>query len=224
MHPIAILLAVLVNVLALGPASAQSFPPADYKFQPVAPCLEDAERASKPLRPGAAVYQVCSDQMAVLTKGLADAKAAGKLLLVTFGATWCPYCAALQKAMPTADVLDHPGSDFRRTFHHIEIGVSTIDKGNKAQIPSGDATLKAVLKHAPGVKIRAIPFLAVIDPNKPERVYARNVDDTAGQDGGFDFAKFRGLLTEAQGFVRGAGAAPNEPSWLVRKWLRFWNT
>ncbi len=218
---------VIVLLLAAGasPVAAHSLPPKDYVFTTAMPCRDDGARAVKPAKPADARYAVCEDQMAILAKGLAEARDKNKLLLVTFGATWCPWCASLQRAMPSADLLGHKDAmlDFGAAFHHVEIGLSMLWKGKKAEIPSGEATLRYVLSKAPGVKIRAIPFMAVLDPGKPDRVFARNTDDVAKADGSHDPAKFRALLVEARNFLAGQGAGPSEPNWLVRKWRRFWN-
>ena len=229
------LAAALLAMAAAGAAPAQTtsptttpppLPPAGYVFQPAAPCVEDAERAAKPGRPGLAMFEVCADQMALLAKGLADAKASGKLLLVTFGATWCPWCATLQRLMPGPELLGRKGDalDYGATFHHIEIGVSTLHKGQKADIPSGEAVLGWVLKRTPDVKIRAIPFLAVIDPASDARVWARNIDDTEQKSKTeHDPARVRAVLVEAHDYVRKGTPMPGEPGWLKRKWHRFWN-
>ena len=37
---------------------------------------------------------------AMAARSIEEAKAEGKLLIATVGATWCPWCAALQRAMP----------------------------------------------------------------------------------------------------------------------------
>lgn len=203
-----------------------SFPPAGYVFKAPASCEEDAEKAKKALRPGQATYAICADQMALFNQALAEARASGQLLLVTFGATWCPWCASLQKRMQGDELLGHKGDgiDYGATFRHIEIGLSMIEKGKKAGIPSGEAVLEAVLARTAGVKIRAIPFVAVIDPKHPERVWARNIDDIATKDGSHDLDRLRALLREARAHVLGQAAAPAEPGWLRRKWLRLWHS
>lgn len=218
-------LSVSLFVLATATAAvAQPKAPEGYVFKPAAACAEDAERAVRPQRPSDAAYQVCADQMALYLKGLADASAAGKLLLVTFGATWCPWCATLQKAMHGPELLGHTrdGLALGTSFHHIEIGLSMLHKGKKAEIPSGEAVLAHVLKSAPDVKIRAIPFVAVIDPQDTRKVYARNIDDAGRKDGTHDLVRVRDVLAEAKAVTAGKAAQPSEPGWLKRKWLRWW--
>jgi thiol-disulfide isomerase/thioredoxin len=225
MTSIRLTMAALLAALALGASGAGAqIPPAGYTFQQAAPCIEDEVAARKPRRPSGAVYAVCADQMAILAKGLADAKAQNKLLMVTFGATWCPWCAFLQKALPGPELLGHksPSLDLGRTYHHIEIALSTIHKGAKAKIPSGEAALALILQSAPGVNIRAIPFLAVIDPKDASRVFARNMDDVALKDHTYDLAKVRGVLAEAHAVLRLGGERQSEPGWIARKWRQWW--
>lgn len=212
-----------VQVTGALSASAQHLPPVGYAFKQAEPCLEDAARASKPSRPNDAAYQVCADQMAVFATGLAEAKASGKLLLVTFGATWCPWCATLQNLLPTKEVLGRTGDalDYGRTFHHIEIGLSTVYKGKKADIPSGEAVLAWTLQRAGGAKIKSIPFVAVIDPANPDRIWARNLDDVNQAAGQVETPKLRAQLAAAHAYLKRNGPAPSEPSWLRLK-IRHW--
>lgn len=217
-------MACALTMSAAARAGEWMVPPASYAYAPSQACEDGADKAGKTLRPNQATYRVCEDQMAVLAAAMATARASNKLLLVTFGATWCPWCANLQRQMPTKEVLAHQGDaiDLGRTFHHAEIGLSTLHKGQKASIPSGDAVLATVLQHAPGVKIRVIPFVAVIDPGSTDRVYARNIDDIMRKDGGIDLAALRALLVEAHNHVRQGVRASDEPNWLRRKWQRIW--
>lgn len=218
------MLAAVLLVSVSGVSKSQTAPPSGYTFTKAAPCVEDAERAAKPLRPTDAKYDVCADQMAIYTKGLADAKASGKLLLVKFGATWCPWCATLQRAMDGPELFGRKGDglDLATTYHHVEIGLSMIHKGKKEVIPSGEAVLALILKSTPDVKIRAIPFVAVVDPVNPSRVFARNIDDVARKDGTHDLVRVRQVFIDAHAVVTGQGTAQSEPGWLKRKWLRWW--
>lgn len=219
---------IVIVTLGLGlPAAAlgDPLPAAGYAFKVPGPCIEDAARAAKPTRPGLAAYQVCADQMALFGTAIAEARATNRLLLVVFGATWCPWCASLQKAMPTAEVLGRKGEalDYGGAFLYLEIGLSMLEKGRRLEIQSGAAVLDFVLARAPATRFRAIPFLAVIDPTDFSRVFARNTDDIATKSGGHDLASFRALLREAHAYLRGNSIPSNEPGWLKRKWQRWWN-
>jgi hypothetical protein len=181
-----------------------SLPPPGYTFQQVAPCLEDPVKAVKPLRPGAAVYSVCEDQMALLAKAIEQARAERKLLIVTVGATWCPWCAALQKAMPGPEFFGRKGDklDYRATFNHLEIGVSTTHQGRNTVIPSGMAAERHLRARSGGVEIKSIPFIIVLDPNQPERVFARNSMDISDlTTGRQDMGRFRAVIEEAHAFL-----------------------
>jgi thiol-disulfide isomerase/thioredoxin len=217
-------IAALLIGLSAGPAAATEIPPPGYTFSPAEPCLEDPVAAQKPRRPGDAVYAVCADQMALLAEALRTARTTRKLVLVTFGATWCPWCAALQRAMPSAELLGSADSptELGRRFHHIDIGLSMVYKARRADIPSGKAALAHLLAFAPQTQIRAIPFLAIVSPQTPERVYARNLDDVTWPDHSLDFERLRELLREGEAYVQGKGARREEPGWLARKWARWW--
>lgn len=197
--------AAIVCLAALAasiPASASgwSLPPAGAPFEVAAPCREDAAKASRPVRPGGAVYAVCDDQVQVLARGIAEAQRQGKLLIVTIGATWCPSCAALQKAMPGPEFFSRTGGDldYRATFHHIEVVVSTLHKGRNVIVPSGVATERFLRARAGDVAIQSIPFIVVLDPARPERVFARNgMEISDPSTGAQDMARFRALIAKA---------------------------
>lgn len=203
-----------VFALALMPAAVAaqgwSLPPEGYTYQPATPCIEDPVRASKPVRPGAAVYRVCEDQVAYLAQSIEEARREGKLLIATVGATWCPWCAALQKAMPGPEFFGRKGDalDYAKTFKHIEIGLSTSHQGRNALIYSGDAAVKALLARAGGVKLEAIPFIFMIDPNRPDRVFARNTMDLSDfSTGAQNMAGFRKAIAEGHAFLTAPGRA-----------------
>ena len=193
-----------VGISATANAAEWVVPPPGYTMKASLPCELDPGRAARPTRPNQAIYQVCEDQMALFRRGLDEAKASGKLLLVTFGATWCPWCASLQRYVPGPELFGHKseGLDLGQAFLHLEIGLSYIYEGQKETIPSGDDVLALVLVRAPGVKVRAIPFLAVIDPTTTDRVVARNLDDVATRGGDFDLGRVRNVFIEAHGVVR----------------------
>ena len=179
--------------------------PAGYVYKPATPCLDDPVRATKPIRPGGAVYKVCEDQVAYLKQSIEEARRDGKLLIATVGATWCPWCAALQRAMPGPEFFGRKGDaiDYAKTFKHIEIGLSTTNKGQNALIYSGDTVVKALLARSDGVQLEAIPFIFIIDPAQPDRVFARNTKDLSDfSTGGQDMAAFRRAIAEGYTFLK----------------------
>lgn len=188
-----------------GNAETWALAPEGYAYKPATPCLEDPVRAEKPFRPGGAVYKVCEDQLALVGKAIEDARAEGKILIATVGATWCPWCAALQRAMPGPEFFERKGDalDYAASFRHIEIGISTVHNGKNALIYSGDAVVKALLTRADGVQLEAIPFIFMIDPTQPTRVFGRNTKDLSDlATGQQDMAKFRGAIAEGFAFLK----------------------
>ncbi len=201
---------MLATTVAAGATDAWSIPPAGYTFQPIAACLEDPARAVKPQRPNGAVYALCDDQMQVLRTAIEQASRDRKLLIVTVGATWCPWCAALQRLMPGPEFFGRTGDaiDWRRTFDHVEIGVSTTYKGRNAIVPSGVAVERHLRARSGGVEIRSIPFIIVLDPTQPERVFARNsMDISDAATGQQDMGRFRQVIAEGHAYLTGARAA-----------------
>ena len=205
-------IAAVLFAAASQAASAQSWKiaPDGYAYKPATPCLDDPVRATKPLKPGGAVYRVCEDQVAFLEQSIEEARREGKLLIATVGATWCPWCAALQRAMPGPEFFGRTGDaiDYAKTFKHIEIGLSTSHKGKNALIYSGDAAVKALLARSGGVQLEAIPFIFVIDPAQPDRVFARNTKDLSDfATGAQNMAGFRKAIAEGHAFLKGAKKA-----------------
>ncbi len=198
--------AFILVALSSVAATAQSWQiaPQGYAYKPATPCLDDPVRASKPIRPGGAVYKVCEDQVAYLQQSIEEARREGKLLIATVGATWCPWCAALQRAMPGPEFFGRTGDpiDYAKTFKHIEIGLSTTHQGRNALIYSGDTAVKALLARSGGVELEAIPFIFIIDPAQPNRVFARNTKDLSDfASGGQDMAAFRRAIAEGHAFL-----------------------
>lgn len=190
---------------SVGFAQTWTLAPEGYAYKPATPCLEDAVRAEKPIRPGGAVYKVCQDQMALVSKAIEEARVEGKILIATVGATWCPWCAALQRNMPGPEFFGRKGDalDYAATFKHMEIGISTVHNNKNALIYSGDAVVKALLARADGVQLEAIPFIFMIDPAQPTRVFARNTKDLSDlATGQQDMAKFRAAIAEGYQFLK----------------------
>ncbi len=162
--------------------------------------------------------------MALFAAGLEAARREGKLLLVVFGATWCPWCKTLHDALPGPELLGSTdgASDLGKAFHVVEIATSATSAGKMVKVPSGEAVLAHVLEKSAGVKLRAVPFIAALDPADGSRAFARNLDDLQ-QKGGTTHATagVRSVLQSAYAELRLGQKAPPEPGWLARKLARL---
>ena len=87
---------------------------------------------------------------------------------------------------------------------------------------SGEAVLQFVLGAKPQVKPRAVPFIAIVDPNNRLSTFSRHLEDVEqGPGGDFDFDRVREILTTAETHIRAGTTPPAEPGWLQRK-LKRW--
>ncbi len=205
----------LIPPLAAEPAWPQHSP--GVAFQAPSRCT--ASPAAAALRPNEAHYAICADQMAVFTGALTAAAKNKKLLIVDFGATWCPWCKSLQGQFKSGALAD-PAK-----FQVVEIALSTVTAGGKReQVVSGEAVLAVILAQRPDVKQRAVPFLAVVDPGRPSRTVARNLDDLESDANGQHMApRIREFLAAAATSIEQGTPPPTEPTWLRKKWTRLWN-
>ena len=181
-------------------------------FTPPGPCPELARRQT--------LYRVCDDQRVLFREAIDAARHSGKLLLVTFGATWCPSCRSFSTQLEqAADSETSPASRFTR----VEIAISTIKDGRRVPVATGEDVLHRVLAaSAPGTSVRSVPFIAVVDPNNAARSFTRNLDDAEVASGGaFDLQRIGAILTQADAHMRQGAEAPSEPGWFRRK-LRRW--
>ncbi len=212
---------LLVNSTAAR-ADSWSVPPSNYAYAPIARCNE---AAAATLKPNEAKYEICTDQVALFGAAVDKARAEKRLLIVDFGATWCPWCRSLQSQWPTAQLLGHNGGplDLGATFNVVEIGISTLHAGRMSEVASGQAVLAHVLAATNGAKLKSVPFLAVIDPQDRSKTVARGLDDFEQPDAGrHDPSLIRAFLVEAHDHMRNGAAAPSEPGWLRKKVSRAW--
>ena len=199
---IAIVLAVAVWAARLpAPSLAADLvvPPPGYAYQAAADC---------PF-PGV-VYQACEDQMQRFAAALQAAKAEGKLLLVVLGADWCPWCRALDKLLPTDQVLARKDEqfDYAGRYGMVNIAVSALSKGKRITVPSGEAVAAFVMSRAAGKRSGGIPDFLIIDPRSGEAVHRKtdDLEDTwSNKGGGHDPGKVRDALREAHAKLRPAG-------------------
>lgn len=190
--------------------------PTGYAFEKPAPC--------NGTKPPALIYNICADQLALFSDALERTAQSGKSLVVVFGATWCPSCKALKAVVPSAALFSAMpgGKPLVDRIAISEIAISTLENGKLKSVPSGEAVLALVLKQRPEAKQRAVPFLAVIDPQSG-RTFVRNLDDMEPASGGdWSLDKIASAISAGDIEVRGGLPAPTEPGWLGRKWQRLW--
>jgi len=161
--------------------------------------------------------------MALFTQALDVARRDGKLLLVVFGATWCPWCKVMHAMLPGPALLGQAPdvTELGRIFHVVEIVTSAVAGGKKVAVPSGEAVLAYVLARTRGAKLRAVPFVAALDPADGSHAFARNLDDLQNDQASLDSAGLRTVLLAAHAELRLGQPAPAEPGWVTRRLRRI---
>ena len=193
---VAAILAGLVPVSA--GAEPLPVPPAGYAYRPAAEC---------PF--ASVVYMACEDQMQRLGEALTKAKADDKLLLVVIGADWCPWCRALEKLLPTDQVLARKDEifDFPARYAFVNIATSAVVKGKKFPVPSGDAVLDLLMAQAKAARPRSIPYLVIVDPKSGTLQHrgSDDLEDPWNKAGGHDPSKIREVLRATYSQLRPTG-------------------
>jgi thioredoxin 1 len=93
-------------------------------------------------------YRSVLDARAAIEEGKARAAASGKLLMVTFGANWCPDCLTLHANLLASETRAYA----EKHFEIVEIDV-------------GDSKKTAAVQRALGVKINVIPLAMFYSSN-----------------------------------------------------------
>jgi len=105
------------------------------------------------------IYRVCSDQQEIFSAAVDKAMKEKKMLLLVFGAEWCPWCKSLNTMLTTDELKKTIAKD----MVVAEIGLYK----NSDRLPSGDAVLKKIASLSKNkVKKDGIPVMAVYDPEK----------------------------------------------------------
>jgi thioredoxin-related protein len=139
-------------------------------------------------------YKICSDQGVPYKATLEKAKADNKLVLLSFGADWCPWCQSLHKIFGTADFQ----RDFDKNLVIQEIGVFRYD--SRTKIESGMNILKTVIE-ANAKKLDMVdgyPFLVMLSPKNNKAVFIPTgslEDNSHGK--GHDTKKIKVALNKA---------------------------
>jgi thiol-disulfide isomerase/thioredoxin len=93
-------------------------------------------------------YRAYVDARTAIEEGKARAAASGKMLMVTFGANWCPDCVTLHQNLLAPETRAYA----EKHFEIVEIDV-------------GDSKKNAVVQRDLGLKINVIPLAMFYSPN-----------------------------------------------------------
>jgi thiol-disulfide isomerase/thioredoxin len=210
---------LLVPLSSGSQAAGADWPETPHGFAYQTPSRCNGSSAPASIRPNEASYPVCADQLVVFNEALTEASKTSKLLIVDFGATWCPWCKSLQGQFKSGLIADP------EKFHVVEIALSTTNAdGRREDIVTGHAVLGMILSHRPEVTQRSVPFLAVIDPAHPDRTVARNLDDLEAAGAvGHQADRVRAFILAAETSIKQGTPAPMEPGWISKKLTRLWD-
>jgi thioredoxin 1 len=92
-------------------------------------------------------YRSDVDARTALEQGKARAAASGKMLMVTFGANWCPDCVTLHRNLYSTETRAYA----EKHFEIVEIDV-------------GDAKKSAAVQRDLGISVNAIPLAVFYSP------------------------------------------------------------
>ncbi len=113
------------------------------------------------------VYKVCSNQERSFKQSIYRAKKKNKLILVKFGAEWCPWCQSLHKIFHSKDFK----GKYHKKFELLEVGVFHYD--SKTMVDSGMHILQRLLdkNNLSKDKVEGYPFIAVVNPKTLKAIF-----------------------------------------------------
>jgi thioredoxin 1 len=110
-------------------------------LQQRSPSEDDAFYTQWGVDPGHLPYDPQADARRDIAAAKERAELAGKMLMVTFGANWCPDCLTLHKNLEAPDTRDFA----HKTFEFVNVDVGDFDKN-------------AEVAHELGVEVNGIPL------------------------------------------------------------------
>lgn len=117
------------------------------------------------------IYKVCTDQNQIIEKYYSTAQSENKLVLITFGADWCPWCKSLNRIFSESEVW----SQLDGSVVNSEIGVNDISGKN---VESGLKIITDLLSlnNKDSSTYNGLPFLAVVDPKTKKAAFIQTGD------------------------------------------------
>jgi thiol-disulfide isomerase/thioredoxin len=127
------------------------------------------------------VFKVCRDQKGALAEALEAAKRDKKLLVVSVGAEWCPWCHSMHGILGSPEFSKNTAGKFAVT------DLALFQEREK--LPSGLSAMNQLLQMAGGKdKFKGIPMLFVANPVSGQARYIdtekleKNTATTKGHD------------------------------------------
>lgn len=118
------------------------------------------------------IYKVCSDQSKTFDKTLKKAIETDKLVLVTFGAEWCPWCLSMNQVLSDKKVWKKLQAKVVRS----DIGIYMSNSRKPAE--SGRKVLDELFKvnEKNPSDYKGIPLLAVVNPKTKKTIFINSGD------------------------------------------------
>ncbi len=137
------------------------------------------------------IYKVCTDQEKLFEQSSAEAKKAGKKLIVVMGADWCPWCVSLNRIFGV--------EEFAKEFPSYQLAEIGVYK-ERDRFASGDKVLERLMKAAgEKTKPKGVPILAVFNPKsgKARFVDTEPLEKNTAVSKGHDPAKLKAAIEAA---------------------------
>ena len=145
------------------------------------------------------IYKVCTDQKEIYRQAFADAQQHSELLLITFGADWCPWCRALHSTFQNSAFIEKLPAKTRI----VEIGMY-IGRTQTKNPTGGDVLRDLIEKSKQQPKVEGFPFLAVVNPLNDKIAFSNtgDLEENTKETKGHSRAKLIEAITEMMNEVR----------------------
>jgi thiol-disulfide isomerase/thioredoxin len=154
------------------------------------------------------IYKTCSDQKAPFAAAVAKAKKENKIMVITFGADWCPWCRSLHSVMTGKEFQDALASEKAKDktlasqLMFANVGVSHKIGDTRESVPNGHEIFAQIATDTKSgeQKINGMPYLVFYNPASGKAVFRDSGNlEKAGDGVGHDPGKIVAAIKEAVG-------------------------
>lgn len=157
-----------------------------------------AQESGGPCSDKGKIYKVCQDQGDILARAIKQAKATkGKMVLLTFGANWCPWCVSLDKLFND--------KKFMQPFAEKYLPASIALYQKKQKLDSAVKIIEHIKKvNKSSFAVKGVPFLVVLNPRTDKAVFldTEKLEKNTKTSKGHDQQKVAQALEEAYSQVQ----------------------